>query len=518
MANAIRPCCGEGGCYRRRHIRLLDKVPPSMAHTFVAELAACEAGLGREELIKIVVKTARRGLMGLARQSLREMGARGLAPSITAHNAMLEAHAARGQWSNCLHLLTRMKQAGPEPDMVSYTTAIRASSSTPLAAQLARQLLPELDAVAARSLADTSALPAPANRRERRQALHRAVPALTLAPPAAAGSSARAGVEMERDWAPLPGAVSEADAHAVSASEGSRGRAEETRARTVGAGEPGGALRDLATAHRHSRPTLHALLGAASSEPGTALAMLTQLLDHAPFTPSGAPFTPDGGTFAAALRGCASAPGRHREALAIAVRMEAWVREDPNSRATDTELARALTSAIAACDKASEPEEAVRLLRRFLALGVPPATAPVTAAICSCRRAGARGVEQAAELLALMKSRGAPQPAMLWGGGRRHEPPGIRGFGWGERWRGRGTAPGPCRGLFYFLSHRARRAAQPPRSPRLGPLPSPWHPPPFPQASLAPHGPTMPCWRSSPLQGGWAAGPWRCCVRWTRTG
>lgn len=410
LANAIRPCCGEGGCYRRRHIRLLDKVPPSMAHTFVAELAACEAGLGREELIKIVVKTARRGLMGLARQSLREMGARGLAPSITAHNAMLEAHAARGQWSNCLHLLTRMKQAGPEPDMVSYTTAIRASSSTPLAAQLARQLLPELDAVAARSLADTSALPAPANRRERRQALHRAVPALTLVPPAAAGSSARAGVEMERDWAPPPGAVSEADAHAVSASEGSSGRAEVTRARTVGAGEPGGALRDLATAHRHSRPTLHALLGAASSEPGTALAMLTQLLDHAPFTPSGAPFTPDGGTFAAALRGCASAPGRHREALAIAVRMERWVREDPKSRATDTELARALTSAIAACDKASEPEEAVRLLRRFLAVGVPPATAPVTAAICSCRRAGARGVEQAAELLALMKSRGAPQP------------------------------------------------------------------------------------------------------------
>jgi pentatricopeptide repeat protein len=400
LANAIRPCCGEGGCYRRRHIRLLDKVRPSMAHTFVAELAACEAGLGREELIKIVVKTARRGLMGLARQSLREMGARGLAPSITAHNAMLEAHAVRGQWSDCLHLLTRMKQAGPEPNTVSYTTAIRASSSSPLAAELARQLLPDLEAIAQRGLAGAAALPPPepANRRERRQALHRGLPAVTHAPPLQTPWT-RSGRELERDRALPPLlAGSECAGHATRASGA------EPAAGVANASY--GAPRELAPTQRHSRPTIHALLGAASSEPGTALAMLTQLLDEAPFTPSGLPFTPDSGTFTAALRGCASAPGRYREALAIAKRMEAWVREDPRGRASEPELAHALTSAIAACDKASEPAEAIKLLRRFMAMGMPPATAPVTAAICSCRKAGAKGVEEATQLLALMKARG----------------------------------------------------------------------------------------------------------------
>mmetsp|Transcript_13502 Transcript_13502/g.43191 ORF Transcript_13502/g.43191 Transcript_13502/m.43191 type:complete len:197 (+) Transcript_13502:49-639(+) len=143
----LRPCCGEGPCYRRRHLRLLDKVPGDLARRLVTELAGCERGLGREELIAVTLKTAARGRIGLARQSLREMDVRGVRPSITAHNAVLDALARRHRWSECLSLLTMMKQKGPAPDEQSYAAAMRASTAAPLGAQLARQLLPELDSL-----------------------------------------------------------------------------------------------------------------------------------------------------------------------------------------------------------------------------------------------------------------------------------------------------------------------------------------------------------------------------------
>jgi len=180
VANALRPCCGEGPCYRRRHIRLLDEVTPPMARSMVAELAACEDGLGREDLIKMVVKTAQRGLIGLAKQSLQEMSRRGIRPSITAHNALLASYDRRGKWSECLSLLTMMKQKGPAPDELSYATTLRAAAATPASADLARKLMADLDLVTQASAEERARLPLPEprNRRERRHGMGPVVDAI----------------------------------------------------------------------------------------------------------------------------------------------------------------------------------------------------------------------------------------------------------------------------------------------------------------------------------------------------
>ena len=150
-----------------------------------------------------------------------------------------------------------------------------------------------------------------------------------------------------------------------------------------------------------AQPTVNALLSACSSEPGAAVAMLDQLVSMPAFVPNGR-------TFIAALRGCASSSGRHKEALAIAKRLEAWVGEDAASRAKLPEVNVALTSAIASCDKSSATDAALALLSRFERLGVPLATESTSAAICACRSAGIDGVKRATRLLDRMKAKGRP--------------------------------------------------------------------------------------------------------------
>jgi len=399
-AAAMRACCGEASCYVRRHLRLLDKVPPRMARSFVAEIAACERGLGREELIQLVIKTARRNLLPLARQSLREIERRRLRPSITAHNALLEAYARSGRWSDCLHLLTMMKQKGPQPDAQSYTATLRASAASPLAAEIARQVVPEFDAIAKSDSNRRDALPA------------------HLEP--SVGPSHRLRSEKLEDAA---------FAERGDASQASWPRRDERAGDGLQSAREAEAVLELATpttqrttqemlnlsvasllanpSNQPAQPTVNALLSACSSEPGAAVAMLDQLVSMPAFVPNGR-------TFIAALRGCASSSGRHKEALAIAKRLEAWVGEDAASRAKLPEVNVALTSAIASCDKSSATDAALALLSRFERLGVPLATESTSAAICACRSAGIDGVKRATRLLDRMKAKGVQRTAWTY--------------------------------------------------------------------------------------------------------
>ena len=97
---ALRGCCSERGCYKRAHLRSLTEVPEPMVRVLMAELSACEAGLHREDMIKIACRTAKRdGTVHLALQSLREMEHRRMKPSLVAHNALLRSYGRLGRWS-----------------------------------------------------------------------------------------------------------------------------------------------------------------------------------------------------------------------------------------------------------------------------------------------------------------------------------------------------------------------------------------------------------------------------------
>jgi len=95
-------------------------------------------------------------------------------------------------------------------------------------------------------------------------------------------------------------------------------------------------------------------------------------------------------------------PRHVHQALAVCSHLEKWIEQDPR-RASQPLVARALTAAIAACDKSAQTAHAIGLLDRFRALGVPPSTGPFSAAICACRHSGEGGAATASGLLATMR-------------------------------------------------------------------------------------------------------------------
>ena len=139
-SSPVRACCGDKGCYRTRNIRLLQAVPPRVARTLLAELAACEAGLRRDDFVKMVRGLAARDHGRLARQTLNEMERRQLAPSLTAYNALLRSHARSGNWAESTQLLLRMKQRELAPDGESYLLTLRSAAGAPGASKLAALL------------------------------------------------------------------------------------------------------------------------------------------------------------------------------------------------------------------------------------------------------------------------------------------------------------------------------------------------------------------------------------------
>ena len=147
-AAALRACCGEGGCYRRRHLRLLNEAPRPLARSLMAELAACDEGLAREDFVRMIRKLSIRNHGRLAVQALDEMESRGMRPSVSAYNALLISTARAGAWGESLLLLMRMQQRSIKPDLQSYLLTIRAASHGPGASQLTAALLPEMEASA----------------------------------------------------------------------------------------------------------------------------------------------------------------------------------------------------------------------------------------------------------------------------------------------------------------------------------------------------------------------------------
>lgn len=147
-AAAVRACCGEGGCYRRRHLRLLNEAPRPLARSLMAELAACDEGLSREDFVRMIRKLSIRNHGRLAMQALDEMESRGMRPSVSAYNALLISTARAAAWGESLLLLMRMQQRSITPDLQSYLLTIRAASHGPGASQLTAALLPEMEATA----------------------------------------------------------------------------------------------------------------------------------------------------------------------------------------------------------------------------------------------------------------------------------------------------------------------------------------------------------------------------------
>ena len=291
-AAALRACCGEGGCYRRRHLRLLNEAPRPLARSLMAELAACDEGLAREDFVRMIRKLSIRNHGRLAMQALDEMESRGMRPSVSAYNALLISTARAGAWGESLLLLMRMQQRSIKPDLQSYLLTIRAASHGPGASQLTAALLPEMEATAPGllpSLPPSVAALLPASVRAE------------LADVGGKAGAAEVGGKMGGRAASPPAARSAAPAAHAPRTRGRSARRGSSPSRDEGHGTP-------------SAQAIGALIGAASVDDGRRTGRGLRLLQE---TLARGAVEPSAGTFLAALRGCTRYPDRWQEAMQV---------------------------------------------------------------------------------------------------------------------------------------------------------------------------------------------------------
>ena len=78
------------------------------------------------------------------------MNSRGMKPSLSVHNALMDAYGRLGRWDLAMRLLLQMQQAGIEPTERTFIGAIRAGASAPGGEEFANVLRPQLEKAARR--------------------------------------------------------------------------------------------------------------------------------------------------------------------------------------------------------------------------------------------------------------------------------------------------------------------------------------------------------------------------------
>lgn len=145
-----RVCCPQGRCYKYTYMGLLHKVHSGTARRLLADLSACQAGIKREELIRITRTLARKNLAALAHRCLEEMDSLQMRPSVRAHDAVLAACTTTRDFGTSTQLLVRMRMNELTPTSSSVSAVIRSATGAPGGMKLAQLLLPELQQAQAR--------------------------------------------------------------------------------------------------------------------------------------------------------------------------------------------------------------------------------------------------------------------------------------------------------------------------------------------------------------------------------